>query len=577
MGLSKENVVVLYRQGDADSLAFARRYKEVRSLHDDQLIPVPCSASEVLADYATFQEEIENPLANKIFDPYFGRQVFAILVGYNVPGGFMHGPDIISTTSRLSRISHAFSPKTGNPLFDRQVFKFYDTSDSDLALIVSRIDAPSLDVALNALDATQRFIRQGSANGTFFFDKYFVASAFDAAESGYESDLLDFENVILPVLNMPTWKTTFWDEYKDVPVPQLKNDSFMWGWGADRAGYRFFEDTRTSRVFLYNADHDGAGTLRDPNDKRFPLLALSSGYVCTAGATSDPTTSGFLRPRPFFEALFRGASVGEAFYFACPHVDWTMTLFGDPLTVVKFPTGNTLDDGLTQDAAWDIMVERMSKAVAWSYKRKTDFAPIVTSLLAYTDQTKADLFSAFDLLQGEGDTKWASPYSKAVPLLLKFAAPDDGSSSPITAYLSGRQVKISDLLWESIAAGGFLSNYSFPQGYWRADYTIAGDGIEYTLFNFQLQVSLHEDFSSLLLNLNTAVSRSGWSYERNVGDFQPFPALGVSSSFIGRRVRFESPLSAYLSRGTVFYYRVRQSDTLNSTSAWSVFKTIVSS
>ena len=579
MPITSENVVIIYREGDSESLAFAQAYQNLHSLNNNQLIAVPCSDDEVLVDYATFVEQIETPLSDVIFDPYYGMAVFAIIVGYNVPGGFMDGTDVISTTSRLSRIGHAYSKQIGNPLFNRQVFKRFDATDAQQALIVSRIDAPTLQTALNVLSATQTFIRQGTANGTFFFDKYYIASDFDSDATAYQNDLISFQNTILPVLNMPVHTTTYWDEYTDVDIPQLVNDSFMWSWGHSTAGYRYFEDSRPFRVFLYNADADGAGTVRNADDKRFPMLALSSGYVATAGAMSDPTISGYLRATPFFETLFQGATIGESYMFSCPYLDWTMTLFGDPIVGVLFPRGTSLNNGLNVDGGWDNMMTDLTAALAWSYKRQLDFATIPNILLNYADQTKVDLFSSFvNLANGEA-SQWNNAYSQAINGVLQFpTGSSTGAPSPLTVYLNERNIQISEIIGEGLNQPTlFPSVYYLPQGYWQIDFVIQGTGVSYTLYNFELQISLESDFSTLIYDLSTSEDITNWLYEENEAQFSAFPILGVPSSYIGRRVRYASPESDYLPRCTVFYCNLIQRDVLNNEIASQTYEMIVSS
>jgi uncharacterized protein (TIGR03790 family) len=573
MAITSENVVVLYRENDADSLAFAEYYRALHLLENDQLVGVPCSGDEVLVDYDQFYDEVEGPLSNIIDDAYYGREVFAIVIGYGVPGGFMDGDDVVSATSRLSRMNHSYAKQTANPLFNRKTFKRFDSEDAALARIVSRIDAPSLETAKELLDNTKTFIRRGTANGTFFFDKYTIAET--AEELAYEDDLDDFESRTLPILNVPTFKTTLWDEYTDVVVPRLHSDSFMWGWRSSRAGYTFFKDNLRSRVFLYNADEDGAAELRDADERRFPLLAISSGYVTTAGAMSDPTPSGYLRPRPFFEALFRGATVGEAFMFACPHVDWTMTLIGDPLVSVKFPVGTEIEDGISQNAGWDMMVDDLSSAVAFAYRKNRKVSDALSVILDYQELgVKLDLLPSFLRLADVTDQKWKLPFTRLISTTFQFISPPGQTASPIVRYFLDRDIKISSLLNDDVS---LPDRFLLPSGYWLAEDEIQHQSVRYTVYSFDLQVSLSENFGDLLIDTSTESSVSGWTYEKESGVFYAFPESGVPSAFAGQRVRYVADEGDYLDRGDVYYFRIRQRDDVGDTTDWRTFKAIVSS
>src|ERR1035437_5826956 len=375
--LTFSNIIVLYRIDNADSITFAQAYQTLHSLDNSQIIGVPCSGNEILASYAQFQTEIENTVTSNVTG-----NIRAILIGYGVPGGFIDGSDVVSSGSRLSRIrAGGFTKQIPNPLFNRSQYHEFDTTDADQALVVSRIDAPTLDIALKLLSNTSKVIQHGTVNGKFYFDKYAVIQS--SEDTDYQTDLTDFENRFLSVLNIPVVDTVFWNSSTDVVVPKLSNDSFMWAWKSNRAGYTFFKDTTTIRVFLYNADTDGGASIRNSEDNRFPMLALSSGYVTTAGAMSDPTAQGLLRPRPFFEALYRGATIGEAYLFATPYLDWTVTLFGDPLVKVKFPAAQLSDDRLSINTGWDIMMDQFASAVAYGYAANDQLQSILPVLAEY--------------------------------------------------------------------------------------------------------------------------------------------------------------------------------------------------
>ncbi|KKN21604.1 hypothetical protein LCGC14_0923790, partial [marine sediment metagenome] len=141
----------------------------------------------------------------------------------------------------------------------------------------------------------------------------------------YKDKILDFYNNILPNLNLDVWSTTFMDPYIDVSIPFVEDDSFVWSWFSDRSSSTFFQNSNAARVFSYNADYDGAFTVRNINGTRWPFLAMEAGYLSTAGAMSDPTIEGFLDPKSFYETLFQGATIGEALLFSSPFLDEAIT------------------------------------------------------------------------------------------------------------------------------------------------------------------------------------------------------------------------------------------------------------
>ena len=97
--------------------------------------------SEILSSEAVFNTQLLNPINNAITNSaeLANRTIWGIVLGYNIPGGFRSGSDIISSTSRISRYSSSFSKKIKNKLYNRSVFQRFDSSDAERAVICSRI------------------------------------------------------------------------------------------------------------------------------------------------------------------------------------------------------------------------------------------------------------------------------------------------------------------------------------------------------------------------------------------------------------------------------------------------------
>jgi uncharacterized protein (TIGR03790 family) len=332
MAITENNVVYVYRDGDSDSLALAQDYRDRHSMSSDQLVAVPCSTQEILANYTEFQTEVENTLKSSlatITGSAIGIDVLAIVLGFNVPGGFYDGSDVISSTSRVARINFDYLKKEKNCLFDRRNFSRFDSLDATTAYIVSRIDGPTKSFVEDWMNNSFNIYGNPKISGVFFFDPY--SDRAGPLADAYFDDLMEFRDNILFTLGLEVFETSFVDSYIDPTVPKLEKDSFFWGWFTDRGDSGFFESTSTPRVFFYNADFDGAFTMRSSTTKRWPKLALENEYALTAGAMSSPGYDGLLRPFPYFLALLKGSSNAEAYTFSVPYFNWTMTMFGDPL------------------------------------------------------------------------------------------------------------------------------------------------------------------------------------------------------------------------------------------------------
>ena len=304
MSITTNNVVFVYRAGDSDSLEVARYYQSLHDLDDRQLISVPCSDTEILDNETEFNTQVLNPLddalygsASLLINDEYGSflYIWVIILGYNVPGGFYDDFDIISSTSRISRINYSYSKKIRNDLYDRKVFKRFDAEDAEKCLIVSRIDAPTVAEAKYIIDNSEKVIKQRFVNGKLFFDPYSDISGNGAQE--YTQLMLDFFEKVFPSLNLDYFSTVYLDPYIDSVLPYALNDSFVWSWFSDRGSSDFFRDSVTSRVFHYNADYDGAFTVRNSLWRGWPRLALEAGYTNSAGAMSMPGIDAFLNPK----------------------------------------------------------------------------------------------------------------------------------------------------------------------------------------------------------------------------------------------------------------------------------------
>lgn len=556
MPFEPQNILVLYRQGNADSLAFAQHYQAAHGLNSNQLVPLPCSSNEVLNSYTQFQTEIETPLTT--FVNSSPVDVRGFLVGYGVPGGFWHGGDLIATTSRLSRFGHVLSPQYGNPLYNRAVYEPYDEYDSQVAMIASRIDAPTLDEAKAIVNNAVKVIRRSVVRGTFYFDPYSVIN--DSDESDYFHELDDFGNLILPLLNLPTFTTKFWDEYTDVVVPRLTNDSFMWSWKSDRAGFSFFKPVSTPRVFLYNAADDDGYSLRDFSYRFLPALAMNAGYVASAGAMSSPSALGHLRPTPFFDALIRGAKVGEAFLAACPYLDWTVGLFGDPFVAIQFPRGSSKPVNTSTTSVFEQTHDSLASAIAYMKKKDSDLSEPLTSLLSFNEIDKAPIMSAFNNAETDHAGSWQAALIPVVRAFVNFWS--GGSPSLFNQFLTKNATKISILLPQLVGEGLATVANQYETGFWKVETPITNSTTTAHKYHFELQIASDVHFTSISHTFSsdpTSVNyNANFTYEKTAGSFVAIPFQGVSSSFAGRRVRFSSPSNVYMAQGTVFYWRIRQ-------------------
>jgi uncharacterized protein (TIGR03790 family) len=584
----KENVICVYRENDADSYAFAKRYQQIRELEDDQLVSVPCSNKEILDSYADFQTEVETPLIQKIIqEPLSNRNIYAIVLMPFVPGGFQDGEDTISSTSRLSRIFYPFSKNSLNPLYNRQVFKRFDGYDASQCIICTRIDGPPIvvDSWLSNIEESQtRF----TVSGDFYLDPY-SAYNFSDVET-YTNDLINFQTGYVDRLNLNVKSTSKPPSGKDAFFPKVQEDSFVWGWGSDGGSLSFFGSTTNIRAFFYNADTEGALTVRDLDSTKWPLLAIRSGYIATAGSVGSDDASSFLRPTPFMDALFRGATMGESFIFSQPYLDSSISCLGDPLCSFSFPSlvGVSLYSVVPAENTWQKVEDCLAQSIVCLYRKTNVLKSIRDHVVSGNDpDVQNDLDYYFDdLYKAYDETSWKNVYSHLSSSLISFAVDRNSTELPffypnLNQYLSYTGNKVAQIVLETLQDDKKISDLESSNiekvGSWVFEDTLQSNEGSFRFYYLELEVAeTMEDFdnNNQLFIKDTFDSSENWYYEDYNSNFQEMGDGGITSSFEGRKIRYVSSDNEKLTRGKFYWFRIRQKDELQNFD-WRYFRQIV--
>lgn len=596
--ISANNFIVVYIDGDTDSEDFATHYANIHKMNitntDDidisgskdgtswvakgQMVGIGSATTEILDSRETFDLNILNPIKEALnSSELINRNIWGIVLGYKVPGGFYsdnydYTGDIISSTSYLSRAcicdEHGLflssESKISNKLYNRSVYKQFDSLDAQEALIVSRIDAPSLAIAKIMVDNANILSKKRFVNGTFYIDPY--ANKFGDDAIDYTNLLLYFYDNVLPQLNLETWTTNPSDPYTDSVIPFVQNDSFMWSWFTDRATSSFFQMSSKGRTFFYNADFDGANSLREETLKTWPFLSIMGGYATTAGAMSDPGIDGFLNPNAFFKALINRATIGEAYLYSLPYLNWTMTLIGDPLTSICFPDVAIPDETvLTASASWELMSKDIAKASAYLYKKAIDTNNIIKACTDSQDlQTKLVISPCAQKYYAKNsDDSRVSQLQQITQKLFTYATrlyTYDGiqvKNPTIDEYLTFNNFRVSQLLLDMVGATVSSANI-YPEGYWELDFTLEDYAAAFINYHFKINIYSDEEMLNLISSFDSGESQRNWYYEQTPNTFVSVSIDGVPASYISRRIRYISGVEDYLSRGNIYYFNVMQ-------------------
>lgn len=301
--LQAQRIVVLYRQGDADSRDFADYCVESLSIPRCNLCPLPnASGNETLADYATFQAEVENDLSDWLDrNPTVKSNCMCFLIGYGVPGYFYHNGLKHSATSRLMNFGATFSSASSNPLYNPDTVERLTKSVLGGKYLSVRVDADTL------------------ANAKAMIDRSLTVSALSAlpATDVLYSDDIDYR-VSLDCQHLRI--------ITEAIAETANNDAFIFG-----AAPHYY-DTAGARVAAILDTEYSADSLRTTtNDLSRAIITFD--YAAGAGFSEAADT---ISPTPFFEMLRIGGTFAEAIAVAVAHLDYTAVAIGNPLMTVAF-------------------------------------------------------------------------------------------------------------------------------------------------------------------------------------------------------------------------------------------------
>lgn len=579
--ITPDKVVFCYRSGDADSLEIAEYYRSVRGIPANHLIPLPCS-NETNISESEYEVQIEYPLLSKLSDlgEDFNnsgqqREIWVIILGYNVPIAFYsdeedpYNPEnLIAIASRLHRLSRAREDRYPNPTYDRRGnFKYFDADDSDEVYLVSVINGPTKQAAKKLIQRSIIVDNLSFVTGKVLVDPYGKKSTDKQIQ--YQNDILDFVSNELPNLGLESTKTFPTIDESDPFITSMAHDAFYFGWFTPRYSKSLFLNQNEKRVFLYNADDDSASFLRESlnleSSNSWCSLAINiePGYAATAGALASPGEDSYLRPRPFFETLHRGATLGEAFLFASPVVDWRIILIGDPLLVVNFPT-NLPDDQnpavttIPNHEAIRRIKESLEEALAYGRRQsRLTEETFQRVLLSSSLPEEINLLHPTRIWRDiQNPTAQNNLLTRSFDAFMNYILRTENMT--FEGWLVANNEKttqfVNELLSSNLAQGSVGDEFVHDEGHWNYDFIYRH--VRNTLENiyFQVHIGASADFSSVVIDVNSYIDIEGWEREIEPYIFTAMIDTGLPSNFSGRKIRFISGRTDQTLRRTEIYY-----------------------
>jgi uncharacterized protein (TIGR03790 family) len=212
----------------------------------------------------------------------------------------------------------------GNPLYQDSA----PNRDDLPVLMVSRLDAPTADLAKGLVDHALQAERSG-LQGTMYFDARGL-KAKDATDTYgiYDQSLRDATEV---VKQQSSYNVLLDDAEATLSRPGSAPDVALYiGWYKLRA----YEDVFTFMpgAIGYHMASAEAITVHDRSERGWCKNALEHGITATLGSVGEPYLDAFPEPARFTALLLTGQySLAEVYYLTSRYISWRMVLFGDPL------------------------------------------------------------------------------------------------------------------------------------------------------------------------------------------------------------------------------------------------------
>jgi len=220
---------------------------------------------------------------------------------------------------------------------------------------------------------------------------------------------------------------------------------------------------------------------------------------------------------------------------------------------------------------WNYLNDYLTRSIAYHW-RKEFYASAVTDLIVADKEIDAAttlLYGTYDLALDSSETRRIARFSKSVELLLKYAIytilpriNQEGGTYYLTLedFFDYTGFKISQfLIGMSELLNDVSSTYIYTKGFWAFEVDITDEISSTVSYHFDLDVATDVNFTNILYTLDSETLQTGWYYlDTTSYAFVDVPAAGVSSSFAGSRIKYESTSLQYLTRGETYYFRIRQ-------------------
>lgn len=191
-------------------------------------------------------------------------------------------------------------------------------------LMVCRLDGPRIDLIKEMIDKALTAEKTG-LNGTAYID----SRGLPASKKGYgvyDQSLRDLVQRISSEKTMPVKHEQTRALFSQHECPQTALYCGWYSLSRYISAFSYVDGAVGYHIASYEAVN-----LRDPRSTQWCPAMIMNGITATLGPVSEPYLQSFPPPHLFFQELFQGRSLVEAFYRTKPFNSWQLVLIGDPL------------------------------------------------------------------------------------------------------------------------------------------------------------------------------------------------------------------------------------------------------
>ncbi|HTL52776.1 MAG TPA: TIGR03790 family protein [Planctomycetota bacterium] len=361
--LGPQHVVVIAVKGDADSESVAKYYMDQRGIPASHLLLVDLPGNDGDAiPRGKFTDRVVKPLRELLTQNDWGHGVRCLVSAYRMPI-YVIGEKVLldpqetdletvlhntaeveqhnNTTAAAvdSELSILFADQTDRDRCgwtDSPAYQAWDVDDFRTlgVFVTGRIDGPTPEIAKGLVDKALAAEKTG-LTGKAYFDAR--KKAFDAVPLGYDLGERWMRLSSLHARNAG-FDTTLDETDKLFAENTCPDCALYYGWYALTDFHDAFQSKPVTGALMIHLA-SGEGQIRWSKEKT-PESPVNGGPWCLgflrigATGTCGPVQEPFLTAFPsdnYFEALFRGRTVGEAYALSIRHTSWMMHLIGDPL------------------------------------------------------------------------------------------------------------------------------------------------------------------------------------------------------------------------------------------------------